>query len=193
MYPLMVAGRVRKGVDAVAQEPGGIGVLLHGRSALHAHAGGVRIDRQIEHVRELHRQEAERTVRGVLEVVGGLALVLAALPAFLHSATIPFPRRQNPPILLSMPTANVLSHYQYLLGGRFREKVRCYCDTDAEKPQASEGWINGAFFVMEPEIADYIGYLDAVAEEAIRRCNSPAVERTVLGFSQGAATAARWP
>lgn len=26
----------------------------------------------------------------------------------------------------------------------------------AEKPQASEGWINGAFFVVEPEIFDYI-------------------------------------
>lgn len=26
----------------------------------------------------------------------------------------------------------------------------------SEKPQASEGWINGAFFVLEPEIYDYI-------------------------------------
>lgn len=25
-----------------------------------------------------------------------------------------------------------------------------------EKPQTAEGWINGAFFVMEPEVADYI-------------------------------------
>lgn len=25
-----------------------------------------------------------------------------------------------------------------------------------EKPQAGEGWINGAFFVLEPEIFDYI-------------------------------------
>ena len=25
-----------------------------------------------------------------------------------------------------------------------------------EKPQAAEGWINGAFFVMEPEVFDYI-------------------------------------
>jgi hypothetical protein len=48
------------------------------------------------------------------------ALVLAVLPAWLHSATIPFPRRANPPILLSMPTANVLSHYQYMLSGRFQ-------------------------------------------------------------------------
>jgi glucose-1-phosphate cytidylyltransferase len=26
----------------------------------------------------------------------------------------------------------------------------------SEKPQASEGWINGAFFVLEPEVFDYI-------------------------------------
>ena len=26
----------------------------------------------------------------------------------------------------------------------------------SEKPQASEGWINGAFFVLEPGIFDYI-------------------------------------
>jgi glucose-1-phosphate cytidylyltransferase len=27
----------------------------------------------------------------------------------------------------------------------------------SEKPQASEGWINGAFFVLEPQVFDYIG------------------------------------
>jgi glucose-1-phosphate cytidylyltransferase len=26
----------------------------------------------------------------------------------------------------------------------------------AEKPQTAEGWINGAFFVLEPEVFDYI-------------------------------------
>jgi glucose-1-phosphate cytidylyltransferase len=26
-----------------------------------------------------------------------------------------------------------------------------------EKPQTAEGWINGAFFVLEPEVYDYIG------------------------------------
>jgi glucose-1-phosphate cytidylyltransferase len=26
----------------------------------------------------------------------------------------------------------------------------------SEKPQASEGWINGAFFVLEPEVLNYI-------------------------------------
>ena len=33
-----------------------------------------------------------------------------------------------------------------------------------EKPQAAEGWINGAFFVMEPEIADYIDGDDTLFE-----------------------------
>lgn len=31
-------------------------------------------------------------------------------------------------------------------------QVRCF----DEKPQASEGWINGGFFVLEPEVLDYI-------------------------------------
>jgi glucose-1-phosphate cytidylyltransferase len=26
----------------------------------------------------------------------------------------------------------------------------------SEKPQAAEGWINGAFFVLEPQVFDYI-------------------------------------
>ncbi len=26
----------------------------------------------------------------------------------------------------------------------------------SEKPQAAEGWINGAFFVLEPQVLDYI-------------------------------------
>ena len=33
-----------------------------------------------------------------------------------------------------------------------------------EKPQAAEGWINGAFFVMEPEIVDYIDGDDTLFE-----------------------------
>jgi len=32
------------------------------------------------------------------------------------------------------------------------DKVKCF----TEKPQTAEGWINGAFFVLEPEIFDYI-------------------------------------
>ena len=38
----------------------------------------------------------------------------------LDAATIPFPQRINPPILLAMPSANVLGHYQYMLTGRFQ-------------------------------------------------------------------------
>lgn len=34
----------------------------------------------------------------------------------------------------------------------------------SEKPQASEGWINGAFFVLEPEIANYIDGDDTLFE-----------------------------
>ena len=33
-----------------------------------------------------------------------------------------------------------------------------------EKPQAAEGWINGAFFVMEPEVFDYIENDDTLFE-----------------------------
>jgi len=34
----------------------------------------------------------------------------------------------------------------------------------SEKPQASEGWINGAFFVLEPEVANYIDGDDTLFE-----------------------------
>ena len=35
----------------------------------------------------------------------------------------------------------------------------------SEKPQTKEGWINGAFFVLEPEIFDYIeGDMNALRE-----------------------------
>jgi len=33
-----------------------------------------------------------------------------------------------------------------------------------EKPQTSEGWINGGFFVLEPEVFDYIGGDDTIWE-----------------------------
>ncbi len=35
-----------------------------------------------------------------------------------------------------------------------------------EKPQTSEGWINGAFFVLEPGICDYIDGDDVMFEHA---------------------------
>ena len=34
----------------------------------------------------------------------------------------------------------------------------------SEKPQASEGWINGAYFVLEPEVIDYIDGDDTLFE-----------------------------
>ena len=34
----------------------------------------------------------------------------------------------------------------------------------AEKPQVTEGWINGGFFVFEPEIFDYLGGDDTILE-----------------------------
>jgi predicted esterase len=41
------------------------------------------------------------------------------------------------------------------------------------------------------EIADYVAYLDQVAETALRAC-APGARLRVLGFSQGGTTAARW-
>jgi glucose-1-phosphate cytidylyltransferase len=35
-----------------------------------------------------------------------------------------------------------------------------------EKPQASEGWINGAFFVLEPQVMEYIDADDVMFEHA---------------------------
>jgi glucose-1-phosphate cytidylyltransferase len=35
-----------------------------------------------------------------------------------------------------------------------------------EKPQASEGWINGAFFVLEPGVGDFIDGDDVMFEHA---------------------------
>jgi glucose-1-phosphate cytidylyltransferase len=35
----------------------------------------------------------------------------------------------------------------------------------AEKPQTSEGWINGAFFVLEPGVFDYIAGDDVMWEQ----------------------------
>lgn len=42
------------------------------------------------------------------------------------------------------------------------------------------------------EIADYLRYLDAVARRALAGRSSDAPTITVLGFSQGVATATRW-
>jgi glucose-1-phosphate cytidylyltransferase len=39
-----------------------------------------------------------------------------------------------------------------------------FVDSFTEKPQAGEGWINGGFFVLEPEVLDYIDGDDTVFE-----------------------------
>jgi predicted esterase len=44
----------------------------------------------------------------------------------------------------------------------------------------------------ENEINDYVGYLDALYKEIIAKVNQQNVSVTVLGFSQGGATANRW-
>ncbi len=44
----------------------------------------------------------------------------------------------------------------------------------------------------QTEIADYVGYLDALYDEIIAKVNRQSVSVTVLGFSQGGSTASRW-
>jgi len=44
----------------------------------------------------------------------------------------------------------------------------------------------------DAEIDDYVAYLDRVAEDVLERCATPPASTTVLGFSQGLHTAARW-
>lgn len=50
----------------------------------------------------------------------------------------------------------------------------------AEKPQLSEGWINGAFFVLEPQVFDYIDGDDIVWErEPLERLTA---ERQLMAY-----------
>ena len=54
-----------------------------------------------------------------------------------------------------------------------------------EKPQAAEGWINGAFFVMEPEVADYIEGDDTLVRTRTARatrCRRPVDGVQASGF-----------
>ncbi|MEO5588957.1 MAG: phospholipase [Gemmatimonadaceae bacterium] len=44
----------------------------------------------------------------------------------------------------------------------------------------------------ETEIGDYVGYLDSLHAEIMGQLSQPQVQVTVLGFSQGGATANRW-
>jgi hypothetical protein len=47
-------------------------------------------------------------------------LVLWAIPGLVFSAAIPVPFAQHSPVLLAIPSANVLVHGQYRLSGRFQ-------------------------------------------------------------------------
>jgi predicted esterase len=69
---------------------------------------------------------------------------------------------------------------------------RYYVASEAKfhSPQAKVGasWMTRED--REAEIADYVAYLDTLYDEIIEKLEGPAV--TVLGFSQGGATANRW-
>ena len=52
----------------------------------------------------------------------------------------------------------------------------------AEKPPTSEGWINGAFFVLEPEVFDYIEGDDTKFEKA--PLENLARERELMAYKQ---------
>lgn len=67
---------------------------------------------------------------------------------------------------------------------------RFYTDGMQEHQTVGASWMTRAH--RESEIADYVAYLDALADALTtpERAHSP--ERCILGFSQGAATASRW-
>ncbi len=65
---------------------------------------------------------------------------------------------------------------------------RFYVDGTHQKVGAS--WITRED--RENEMRDYLKYLDAVKTEVFSRIHGASAHITVLGFSQGAATAARW-
>jgi glucose-1-phosphate cytidylyltransferase len=52
-----------------------------------------------------------------------------------------------------------------------------------EKPQVREGWINGGFFVLEPEVAEYIQGDDTVFErEPLERLGK---DRQLVAYQHG--------
>jgi predicted esterase len=70
---------------------------------------------------------------------------------------------------------------------------RFYADTSPARHGATS--VVGAAWMTredrEHEIADYVGYLDALGREVLGGIGGPSAV-TVLGFSQGVATACRW-
>jgi predicted esterase len=91
-----------------------------------------------------------------------------------------------------------LSHFEILNDGRRlivapEGLSRFYLETDV---QGRHGDAVGASWMTredrEAEIADYVAYLDGLARHVVNRLPGAAPSIRVLGFSQGAATAARW-
>lgn len=71
---------------------------------------------------------------------------------------------------------------------------RFYLDT-AAGGRASDARVGATWMTREDrlaEIADYVAYLDAVYAQVFESVTRDSVTATVLGFSQGVATAVRW-
>ena len=75
-------------------------------------------------------------------------------------------RRLTPELLLGAYAAGVfpMAERRDEIVKSFGEKEEVQLKEFSEKPQAAEGWINGAFFVLEPEVADYIEGDDTLFE-----------------------------
>ncbi len=61
---------------------------------------------------------------------------------------------------------------------------------DGQQDQVGASWMTRV--ERDAEIADYLRFLDLVAAELVPRLSASALRVEVHGFSQGAATAARW-
>lgn len=73
------------------------------------------------------------------------------------------------------------------------EALSRFYETRATSENHSTAKVGASWMTREDrvaEIADYLGYLDLLNRQLTE--DSPGIHRTVLGFSQGAATAARW-
>lgn len=67
---------------------------------------------------------------------------------------------------------------------------RFYMDSMTEHTSVGASWMTRE--AREDEIADYVRYLDAVVHQLQDQADAVPSRLTVLGFSQGAATASRW-
>jgi len=67
---------------------------------------------------------------------------------------------------------------------------RFYVDAITEHRKVGASWMTREDRLSE--IADYLRFLDAVHDEIFERVDRERASLTVLGFSQGAATASRW-